>query len=97
MDNAKLCQSIKQCICAIVTVVGVDQEVRDPNVLVVRDPFQQERRFVAHCRDRKNAHLILPACVVHGLGQAQCGVKRRMLGGRSTFYRMKYYIILIMR
>jgi len=56
-DLAHFHQPIEHQVCAVFAVVGIDQEIRETDCLVVGKPFQNERSLIAHTGHDQGASL----------------------------------------
>ena len=55
-DGQTTCGGIQNLASSVVAVIGIDQEMADPDHMMIGQPLQQEWAFVFDTCDRANLH-----------------------------------------
>ena len=61
-NHAHFLQPVEHRIGAVLTVVGIDQEIRDPAGAVMGHPFEKKGCLVSNCQDCQYFQVATPVC-----------------------------------
>jgi hypothetical protein len=61
-NDAHFLQPVEHFVGAVLTVVGIDQEISDTAGAVMGYPFEKKGRLVSNCQDCQYFQVSKPAC-----------------------------------